>query len=81
MVQSVIGMYDGLFGAEMPYSMGWHGAPSGATDESFQQHGHFYPPMLTQDRRKFMVGYEQLAEAQRDISPEQAADELRAHVR
>ena len=28
--------------------------------------------------RKFMVGYEMLAEAQRDITPEQAAARLRA---
>jgi UDPglucose--hexose-1-phosphate uridylyltransferase len=28
--------------------------------------------------RKFMVGYEMLAEAQRDITPEQAADILRS---
>jgi UDPglucose--hexose-1-phosphate uridylyltransferase len=28
--------------------------------------------------RKFMVGFEMLAEAQRDLTPEQAADRLRA---
>jgi len=28
--------------------------------------------------RKFMVGYEMLAEAQRDLTPEQAAAQLRA---
>ena len=28
--------------------------------------------------RKFMVGYEMLAEAQRDLTPEQAAERLRA---
>jgi UDPglucose--hexose-1-phosphate uridylyltransferase len=28
--------------------------------------------------RKFMVGYELLAEAQRDLSPEEAAERLRA---
>jgi UDPglucose--hexose-1-phosphate uridylyltransferase len=27
--------------------------------------------------RKFMVGYEMLAEAQRDLTPEQAAERLR----
>jgi UDPglucose--hexose-1-phosphate uridylyltransferase len=28
--------------------------------------------------KKFMVGYEMMAEAQRDLTPEQAADRLRA---
>lgn len=80
LLQEVIGRYDGLFGSEMPYSMGWHGAPTSAADASFQLHGHFYPPMLTPDRKKFMVGYEQLSESQRDLSAEQAAEELRAVI-
>lgn len=80
LLQEVIGRYDGLFGLEMPYSMGWHGAPTSADDASFQLHAHFYPPMLTPDRKKFMVGYEQLSESQRDLSAEQAAEELRAVV-
>jgi UDPglucose--hexose-1-phosphate uridylyltransferase len=39
---------------------------------------HFYPPLLRSATvKKFMVGYEMLGEAQRDISPEQSAKILR----
>ncbi len=45
----------------------------------WQLHAHFYPPLLRSATvRKFMVGYEMLAEAQRDLTPEQAAERLRA---
>jgi len=68
--------YDRLFDTPFPYSMGWHGAPSGS--EGWVVHAHFYPPLLRSATvRKFMVGYEMLAEAQRDLTPEQAADRLR----
>eukprot|EP00033_Pygsuia_biforma_P004789 GCRY01005250.1.p1 GENE.GCRY01005250.1~~GCRY01005250.1.p1 ORF type:complete len:398 (+),score=55.98 GCRY01005250.1:120-1313(+) len=41
-------------------------------------HLHFYPPLLRSATvRKFMVGYELLAEQQRDLTPEQAAARLR----
>lgn len=77
--------YDNLFQCAFPYSMGWHGAPfapdgSAATAEAhWQLHAHFYPPLLRSATvRKFMVGYEMLAEAQRDLTPEQAAERLRA---
>ena len=72
--------YDNLFGCSFPYSMGWHGAPFDARDtRPWQLHAHFYPPLLRSAQiRKFMVGYEMLAEAQRDITPEQAAAALRA---
>jgi UDPglucose--hexose-1-phosphate uridylyltransferase len=44
----------------------------------WQLHAHFYPPLLrSASVRKFMVGYEMLAEAQRDLTPEQAAARLR----
>jgi UDPglucose--hexose-1-phosphate uridylyltransferase len=37
------------------------------------------PPLLRSATvKKFMVGYELLANAQRDITPEQAAERLRA---
>ena len=40
---------------------------------------HFFPPLLrSASVRKFMVGYEMMAEAQRDLTPEQAADRLKA---
>ncbi|MBB6055226.1 MAG: UDP-glucose--hexose-1-phosphate uridylyltransferase [Gammaproteobacteria bacterium] len=72
--------YDNLFQCSFPYSMGWHGAPhqEGNMDH-WQLHAHFYPPLLRSATvRKFMVGYEMLAETQRDLTPEQAAERLRA---
>jgi UDPglucose--hexose-1-phosphate uridylyltransferase len=72
-------IYDALFKAPFPYSMGWHGKPPrNATADHWQLHCHFYPPLLRSATvRKFMVGYELLAEAQRDLTPEQAAQRLR----
>ncbi len=71
--------YDNLFEVPFPYSMGWHGAPYDNGDSShWQLHAHFYPPLLRSATvKKFMVGYEMLAEAQRDITAEQAAERLR----
>jgi UDPglucose--hexose-1-phosphate uridylyltransferase len=71
--------YDNLFEVSFPYSMGWHGAPYGAGDFGhWQLHAHFYPPLLRSATvKKFMVGYEMLGEAQRDLIPEQAAQTLR----
>jgi len=67
--------YDNLFNCTFPYSMGWHGAPFDAREaRPWQVHAHFYPPLLRSAQiRKFMVGYEMLAEVQRDLTPEQAA--------
>ncbi len=88
--------YDGLFAQPFPYSMGWHQAPfatggsaqgpldgTGAQDPvaGWQVHAHFFPPLLRAGVRKFMVGYELLAETQRDLTAEDAADALRAVVR
>jgi UDPglucose--hexose-1-phosphate uridylyltransferase len=76
--------YDNLFETSFPYSMGWHGAPydvDGSANDTtpWQLHAHFYPPLLrSASVRKFMVGFEMLAEAQRDLTPEQAAERLRA---
>jgi UDPglucose--hexose-1-phosphate uridylyltransferase len=72
--------YDNLFETPFPYSMGWHGAPHGDSDEShWTLHAHFYPPLLRSATvRKFMVGYEMLAEPQRDLTAEAAAARLRA---
>ena len=72
--------YDNLFACRFPYSMGWHGAPFGETLVAhWQLHAHFYPPLLrSASVRKFMVGYEMLAEPQRDLTPETAAAMLRA---
>lgn len=72
--------YDNLFQCFFPYSMGWHGAPFTDGDHAhWQLHAHFYPPLLRSATvRKFMVGYEMLAETQRDLTAEQAAERLRA---
>jgi UDPglucose--hexose-1-phosphate uridylyltransferase len=72
--------YDNLFEVSFPYSMGWHGAPTDDGNyDHWQLHAHFYPPLLRSATvKKFMVGYEMLAEAQRDLTAEQAAERLRA---
>ena len=73
--------YDALFGTRFPYSMGWHGAPHALGEDSlgWRLHAHFFPPLLrSASVRKFMVGFEMLGEAQRDLTPEQAAERLRA---
>jgi UDPglucose--hexose-1-phosphate uridylyltransferase len=72
--------YDNLFQTSFPYSMGWHSAPYLKNKEAhWQVHAHFYPPLLRSATvKKFMVGYEMLGEPQRDISPESAAERLRA---
>lgn len=78
-MQALLIRYDNLFETSFPYSMGWHGAPNEAEDSAhWQLHAHFYPPLLRSATvKKFMVGYEMLAEAQRDLTAEQAAQRLR----
>jgi len=79
--------YDKLFETSFPYSSGWHGAPTGVGSSPLeaaatQLHAHFYPPLLRSATvRKFRAGYEMLAEAQRDLTPEQAAERLRQVAR
>jgi UDPglucose--hexose-1-phosphate uridylyltransferase len=72
--------YDNLFETSFPYSMGWHGAPHDASPAShWTLHAHIFPPLLRSATvRKFMVGYEMLAEPQRDLAPEAAAARLKA---
>lgn len=72
--------YDGLFGCDFPYSMGWHGAPHALGDDTahWRLHAHFFPPLLrSASVRKHMVGFELMAETQRDLTPESAAQRLR----
>jgi UDPglucose--hexose-1-phosphate uridylyltransferase len=79
-LKTIIGAYDRLFGVTFPYSMGWHGRARGQGPH-WQLHAHFYPPLLRSATvRKFMVGYEMLAEAQRDLTAEDAAARLRALI-
>jgi UDPglucose--hexose-1-phosphate uridylyltransferase len=74
----LLGAYDRLFGLSAPYSMGWHQAPfRGTREDHWQLHAHVFPPLLTSRTRKFMVGYELLAETQRDLTAEDAATRLR----
>jgi len=71
--------YDNLFQTAFPYTMGFHQNPTdGAQHPSFHFHAHYYPPLLrSAEVRKFMVGYEMLANPQRDITAESAAARLR----
>jgi UDPglucose--hexose-1-phosphate uridylyltransferase len=80
MLKALTTRYDNLFHTSFPYSMGWHGAPfAQGPQDHWQLHAHFYPPLLRSATvRKFMVGYEMLAEPQRDLTPERAAAMLRA---
>ncbi len=72
--------YDNLFNISFPYSAGMHQAPVNDGDHhEWHWHMHFYPPLLRSATvKKFMVGYEMLASPQRDITPESAAETLRA---
>lgn len=72
--------YDALFDASFPYSMGWHGAPhDGQPHPGCRLHAVYFPPLLrSASIRKFLVGYEMTAEPQRDLTPESAAERLRA---
>jgi len=71
--------YDNLFETSFPYSAGIHQSPTDRISHpEWHFHMHFYPPLLRSATvKKFMVGYEMLSEAQRDISPEQSAKILR----
>jgi UDPglucose--hexose-1-phosphate uridylyltransferase len=70
-LKQLVQRYDRLFDTRFPYSMGLH--------QTDHLHVHFYPPLLRSATvRKFMVGYELLAEPQRDLTPEDAAARLRA---
>jgi len=79
--------YDNLFNCSFAYSMGIHQRPAPPPDGDAQEnvdddiahlHLHFYPPLLrSASVRKFLVGFELMAEAQRDLTPEQAAQRLR----
>ncbi len=72
--------YDNLFNVSFPYSAGIHQAPAdGNSNEHWHWHMHFYPPLLRSATiKKFMVGYEMLANPQRDITPEFSAERLRS---
>lgn len=81
-IQEVTRRYDNLFECHFPYSSGIHQAPLDGTPEEIENayfHMHFYPPLLRSATvKKFLVGFELMAEPQRDITPEQATIRLRA---
>ena len=69
-------------GSRLPASGGVGGGPEAGSRkpeaEHWHFHIHFYPPLLRSATvKKFMVGYEMLGEAQRDLTPEAAAQRLR----
>lgn len=78
-LKRIAARYDHLFEVSFPYTMGVHQAPyDGEPHEEWQMHLHFYPPLLRSATvKKFMVGYEMLAQPQRDLTAEQAAERLR----
>jgi UDPglucose--hexose-1-phosphate uridylyltransferase len=78
-MKQIVTRYDNLFKIPFPYSSGIHQAPTdGALHPECHFHMHFYPPLLRSATiKKFMVGYEILANPQRDITPELSAERLR----
>jgi UDPglucose--hexose-1-phosphate uridylyltransferase len=81
-IKRITTKYDNMFQVSFPYSMGWLGAPTGEYLNQDTQHwvfhGIYLPPLLRSATvRKFMVGYEMLAQYQRDLTAEQAAEKLR----
>jgi len=80
-LKKLLTKYDNLFEVSFPYCMGWHGAPTGSyllrNNDHWQLHAVFLPPLLRSSTvKKFMVGYEMLAQPQRDLTAEQAAKRL-----
>ena len=66
-VRDLVSLHDGLAPAPT----------DGAAHPEWHLHLHFYPPLLRSATvKKFMVGYEMLANPQRDLTPEAAAARL-----
>ncbi len=78
-IKTITVKYDNLFQTSFPYSSGIHQAPTdGKVHDEGHFHMHFFPPLLrSASVKKYMVGYEMLAEPQRDITPEYSAKVLR----
>ncbi|MFY0482608.1 UDP-glucose--hexose-1-phosphate uridylyltransferase [Flavobacterium sp. PLA-1-15] len=78
-IKTITVKYDNLFQTSFPYSSGIHQTPTDNEEHpEWHFHMHFYPPLLrSASVKKFMVGYEMMGEAQRDISPEKSAEILR----
>lgn len=78
-IRNITIRYDNLFNVSFPYSAGIHQTPTdGREHDEWQMHMHFYPPLLRSATiKKFMVGYEMMANPQRDITAETSASILR----
>jgi UDPglucose--hexose-1-phosphate uridylyltransferase len=78
-IKRLTARYDNLFEMSFPYSSGIHQQPvDGDQMHQVHFHMHFYPPLLRSATvKKFMVGYEMLANPQRDITAEFSAERLR----
>jgi len=82
-ISKITKAYDILFQCSFPYSSGIHQSPTdGKTNDHWHWHMSFYPPLLRSATvKKFMVGYEMFGSPQRDITPEQAANRLKALIK
>lgn len=78
-VQKITIKYDNVFKVSFPYSAGFHPAPTDGEDHpEWHFHMHFYPPLLRSATiKKFRVGYEMLANSQRDVTAEYSAGLLK----
>lgn len=79
-LKTVLAVYDRLFDAPMPYSLGFHPRPSdGSAHPEWLFHAHICPPLLrSASVRKHLVGFEMFGMPQRDLTPEVAAERLRS---
>lgn len=78
-IKRITTRYDNLFKVSFPYSAGFHQSPTDGEDHAeWHFHLHFYPPLLRSATvKKFMVGFEMLANPQRDITAEWSAMKLK----
>lgn len=73
--------YDNLFQCNFPYAMGFQTEPNCSEkvqgNLGWQLHAHYFPPLLRSSTvKKHMVGFELLAQPQRDLTAEMAASKL-----
>jgi UDPglucose--hexose-1-phosphate uridylyltransferase len=82
LLRGIVCRYDNLFETPFPYSMGFHQQPTDSQEHGeCHLHAHYYPPLLRSATvQKFMVGFELLGTPQRDLTPETAAERLRAAI-
>jgi len=78
-LKGITSVYDKVFNVSFPYSAGIHQAPTDDKEyPGWHFHYHFYPPLLRSAViKKFMVGFEMLAEPQKDFTAETGAEVLK----